>query len=379
MRVTIEKMVYGGAGLARSERGVLFVPRTAPGDVVEVEIVASKSDYANARVVELLEPSEDRQIPACPNYETAGCCHWQHIRYGRQLEIKEQILRETLQRTGRLPWEGPIEIVSGPENGYRLRASFHTRDRKVGFVREGSNEVVPISECAALSPELNAFIPEANRVLEQPSMDGVSEVHAISGPPVVAMFGKKRTGNDVARIDVGGLTFDLAPDAFFQSNRHLLERFMDGVARVVTDRPNVLDLYCGCGFFSLALAGKSRQVLGVEWSRAAIRQARLNAELNKTKNVEFFEGDVEATVRKSADLKPDLVVVNPPRAGCGRQTISLIAKLGAKNLVYVSCNPATFAREIPALSSEGYHLERLMLIDQFPNTYHIELVAEFRK
>src|SRR5215471_12490593 len=115
MRVTIEKLVYGGSGLARTDQGVVFVPRTAPGDVVEVEFVERKADYAVARLVAVLEPSGDRQSPTCPNYESAGCCHWQHIRYHRQLEIKEAILRETLHRTARIPWEAPIPIVSGPD------------------------------------------------------------------------------------------------------------------------------------------------------------------------------------------------------------------------------------------------------------------------
>src|SRR5688572_21840711 len=137
MRVTIEKLVYGGAGLARTEHGVVFVPRTAPGDVVEVAIVEKKPDYSTARVTAVLEPSTDRQTPTCPNYETAGCCHWQHIRYPRQLEIKEGILRETLQRTGRIVWEGPVPVISGPDLHYRLRATFHVVNGKLGFVEQG--------------------------------------------------------------------------------------------------------------------------------------------------------------------------------------------------------------------------------------------------
>src|SRR5678810_132959 len=141
MRVTIEKMVYGGAGLARTEHGVVFVQRTAPGDVVEVELVERKADYATARVTALLEPSPDRQAPTCPNYDSVGCCHWQHIRYPRQLEIKEAILRETLQRTARITWDAPISRISGPDLHYRLRASFHVHKRRLGFVEERSHRV----------------------------------------------------------------------------------------------------------------------------------------------------------------------------------------------------------------------------------------------
>src|SRR5678815_595636 len=130
MQVTIEKLVYGGAGIARTPDGVIFVGRTAPGDVVEIDIVERESDYAVGRIKSLIEPSPDRQEPSCPNYETAGCCHWQHIRYSRQLEIKDAILRETLQRTGHIAWDAPIPRIYGSDLHYRMRASFHVHRRK---------------------------------------------------------------------------------------------------------------------------------------------------------------------------------------------------------------------------------------------------------
>lgn len=143
MQLKIEKLVYGGDGLARTEHGVVFVPRTAPGDVVEADIVIRKKDYATARLTDVLEPSPDRQQPYCPNYETSGCCHWQHIRYERQLDHKETIIRESLERLGHLKWGGDIKRVTGPDRNYRLRATFHVTNGRLGFV-EG-----PIRECAS--------------------------------------------------------------------------------------------------------------------------------------------------------------------------------------------------------------------------------------
>src|SRR5688572_628996 len=379
MRVTIEKLVYGGAGLARTEQGVVFVPRTAPGDVVEVEPVERKTDYAIARVTALLEPSPDRQQPSCPNYESAGCCHWQHIRYERQLEIKEAILRETLQRTGHITWEAPILRVSGPDLNYRLRASFHVHKRKLGFVEERSHNVVPISECSALSPELNAFIPKANEMLAVPEMGVVREVHAVSGPPVLASFGRKRTGEGPARVQVQNCVFDLHPDAFFQTNRYLLSEFLAVVLNNTGEARRVLDLFCGSGFFAIPLAKKGAEILGVESSRTAVSQARLNARLNDVTGTEFFEGSVEESLKSSPDLRPDAVVMNPPRTGAGRDAAGLVAGLGAERLVYVSCNPSTFAREAPVILARGYALDSITLVDQFPNTFHIEMVAAFRK
>src|SRR5690349_9460749 len=158
MRLKIEKLVYGGAGLSRTEDGVVFVPRTAPGDIVEAEIADRKKDYATARVTRVLEPSPDRQEPYCPNYETAGCCHWQHIRYDRQVDYKEAILRETLRRIAQVDWSGPVHRLTGPDRNYRLRATFHVSDGRLGFVRENTNQVVPIRSCASLVPELNGFL-----------------------------------------------------------------------------------------------------------------------------------------------------------------------------------------------------------------------------
>src|SRR5438034_1093919 len=162
MQLKIEKVVYGGAGLARTDQGVVFVPRSAPGDVVEADIFEKKKDYASARITKILEASPDRQEPYCPNYETVGCCHWQHIRYERQVDYKEAIIRETLRRVGHLDFADPIRRLTGPDRNYRLRATFHVTHGQLGFVRENSNVVVPIRECSSLVPELNQFLASAD-------------------------------------------------------------------------------------------------------------------------------------------------------------------------------------------------------------------------
>lgn len=377
MQVKIEKMVYGGAGLARTTDGVLFVPRTAPGDVVNVEIVDRKKDYATAQVTSIVEASPDRQTPDCPNYESAGCCHWQHIQYARQLEIKEGVLRETLQRAGKIQWDGPIRVIASPDRNYRLRATFHVHNQKVGFVRERGNTVVPIQSCSSLVPEINAFIPEANRLLA--NFGEVEEIHVVSGPEVAATFDGRSTGMANPRITIGDCVFDMNPDAFFQSNRFLLEKFTNEVLdQLGTEPKHVLDLFCGSGFFSIPTARRAVEVLGVESDRIAVREGRLNADLNSIENIEFVEHNVDAAL-KGADVKPDTVLLNPPRVGCGKQTAERIAQLGAKKMVYVSCNPSTFAREAAVFLKAGYTLERITMVDQFPNTYHIEMVATFHR
>jgi 23S rRNA (uracil1939-C5)-methyltransferase len=360
MQLTIEKLVYGGDGLARTGEGVVFVPRTAVGDVVEAEILERKKDYSTARITKLLEPSPDRQSPYCPNYETEGCCHWQHIRYDKQLDYKEAIIRESLKRVGHLDWNGEIHRITGPDRNYRLRASFHVFNGRLGFVNG------PIHECASLVPELNQFIP---------TVDGgtATEVYALSAPEVVASFvlpdGSIQRSKR-ANIRVNSYHYRVTADTFFQANRFLLSGFIKEVSQY--SEGNVLELYCGTGFFSIPLADSATEVIAIESSRSAVRQARENATANKKWNIRFTEGNADTTLR-GATLQPDVVVLDPPRAGCGIKVAEQIAAMKPKRVVYVSCNPATFARE----ASKFGRLEKLTLIDQFPNTYHIELIGVF--
>jgi 23S rRNA (uracil1939-C5)-methyltransferase len=187
----------------------------------------------------------------------------------------------------------------------------------------------------------------------------------------------KRFGQDLPRVTVNGFHFDVDPGAFFQSNRYLLGEFMQEVLEQAGPAPaHVLDLYCGSGFFSIPLAKRAREVLGVESNPVAVRQGRFNARLNEISNVKFFRGQVHLMLR-DASIRPDVIVLNPPRAGCGVETAKLIARLRAARIVYVSCNPTTFAREAAAVLSENYRLEQMTLLDQFPNTHHIELIASF--
>ena len=369
MRLKIEKLVYGGSGLARTEEGVVFVPRTAPGDLIEARIVEKKKDYSVGRLAELLEPSPDRQPELC----AAGCCHWQHIRYDRQVEYKESIVRESLTRLGHVQWNGNINRITGPDRNYRLRATFHVLDGRLGFLQEKSHTIIPIRECRSLVSELNEFIRTAN-----PS--GSREVHVVSTPEIAATFvlldgTLSRQGR--ATIHVDRIQYRINPETFFQANRFLLAPFSNEVLLQAGPSPkNVLELYAGVGFFSIPLSQVATEVIAVEGNRWAVRQFRENARINSRGNLKVFEGEVDATLEET-DIKPDLVVLDPPRAGCGVKAAGRITELKPGRIVYVSCNPTTFAREASVFLSHGYDLKRLTLLDQFPNTYHIELIGAF--
>ncbi len=373
MRLAIEKLVYGGSGFARTDQGVVFVPRSAPGDVLEVEIVAKKKDYATARILKVLEPSPDRQEPDCPNYKTAGCCHWQHIRYDRQVEHKEMIIRETFRRLGHFEWPNVIHRLTGPDRNYRLRATFHVTSGRLGFVQQNANVIVPIRECASLVPELNQFITSVDP-------GPAHKVHAVSTPEIATSFefgdGTVQSSRR-ATVHVGENHYRVTADTFFQANRFLLLPMIREVLDQTGPSPgNVLELYAGLGFLSIPLARVAKEVIAIESSAAAVRFGQQNARTNQTRRLRFVEGQASATLRGSA-LHPDVIVLDPPRAGCGAEAADRIVEIKPKRIVYVSCNPATFAREAATFISKGYDLKRVTLADQFPNTFHIELIASF--
>jgi 23S rRNA (uracil1939-C5)-methyltransferase len=406
MVVTIEKVVYGGAGLARTEQGVVFVPKTAPGDVVEIEVAERRKDYSVGKLREVITPSSARKIPTCPNFDSVGCCHWDHINYPNQLEYKKQIIRESLTRLAKHSYDGDIPALSGPDHGYRMRANFHLQDGLLGFVREGTTTVVPIRECTALSPELNAFIPAANALrVPAATVDVISNGSEIAAtfhfaqddrhqpwerwrdalfgiPGVTALIfntGARKLSyrKHEPQLDVRGIQYQLSSDSFFQANRFLLDDFVAEVLTQTGPSPmNVLELFSGSGFFSLPTAQISSQVIGIENNPAAVKLARQNAVRNHIGNIQFAASRVDAALA-GADLNPGVVILNPPRTGAGSKVAGQVAALKARRIVYISCNPTSFAPEMRLFGQSGYHLNHLTLIDQFPNTYHVELVARF--
>jgi 23S rRNA (uracil1939-C5)-methyltransferase len=383
MKIKIGKLVYGGAGMARTDEGVIFVPRTLAGEVVEVELVDRKKDYAYARLVRVLEPSPDRREPVCPNFDKVGCCGWDHIAYEQQLAAKERIIRESLSRLGKMDWDKPIGAITGPEREYRLRATFHVKDRQLGFIGETSNEIVPIKSCAALMPALNEFIAEANEALGKSGLKGTEEVRAVASPEtgkVAASFlrGRQRAtwGHHDPTTKVKGIEYRLSPNSFFQANRFLLANLVSEVLKSSASEELVLDLFSGSAFFSLPLARAFPRVIGVD--RRSTRIAEWNAQRNRIENVKFVKSSAWAYIAK-AKIQPDLVILDPPRSGAGKGIVKAVAELAPQRVVYISCNPSTFSAEARLLLDKGYALSSLKFVDQFPNTYHIETVALFEK
>jgi 23S rRNA (uracil1939-C5)-methyltransferase len=245
-----------------------------------------------------------------------------------------------------------------------------TPQRELGFMRDKSHTVVPIRECAAFVPELNDFIAQGNAIIRASGFEGVHEVHAVSGTSVAATFvsgtGERRRMlfGDPPTLDANGIRYRLQADIFFQANRFLLPAFASDVVEKADPSQYVLDLYCGSGFFSLPLARIATQTFGIESNRAAVALGRENARLNQLSNLQFLEGEA-GTLLGKINMRPEVVVLNPPRAGAGAKNVEKIADLEPERVVYVSCNPATFAREAALLEMKGFKPSHIELAGLF--------------
>ena len=399
-------MAHGGDALGRHEGKVVFVPYAIPGEEALVEIVEDKGRYARGRLVEILSPSPHRVDPPCPHFGSGKCggCQWQHIAYQAQLEFKAAVVGNQLARLGRLP-DVPVKrpIPSASPWHYRNHVQFSvSEDGRLGFVATYGRRVETIEVCYLLHPLLDELFAALD--LELPGLARLSlragvntgdlmmifETHDDLPPALESdlpiscvLFLSDGTpvnliGNNYITEVVAGRRFRVSATSFFQVNTAAAEELVRVVGEYLAPAGDetLLDAYCGVGTFALSLADKVGQVIGIEEAAGAVADARLNvAELA---NVEFIEGSVEASLPQ-LDRRIDLAVLDPPRQGCKPEALAALIELAPHRIVYVSCDPATLARDARKLAGGGYRLVEVQPVDMFPQTYHIESVALFGK
>lgn len=418
--VQIEKPIYGGNFLARVEGKATFVPLTLPGEEARVRIVEERKGYAGAEVEEILTPVPNRIAPGCRHFGVCGGCQYQHTDYESQLEFKEAILRETLQRGGVQPSE-KVDILAGDPWHYRnrIRLAFDSAGNP-GYRARRSHAIISISECPIASPllvtaalrageilcsikaslapaEISLFTNKDEsellitlfvqhgtaRTVENFAQALKKDVPALSGVQVVMAGRADRAdtpisgwGNPTLSYRAGGIDYQVGHNAFFQVNRWLLEEF---VTRITDGRRGSLawDLFAGVGLFARRLAGNYAQVIAVESAPASTQTLKKNLEGTAGKGITT---DVLAFLNgKAGRAKPDLIVVDPPRIGLGGEVTSLLGRVGAQTLVYVSCDPATLARDLRTLIEGGYSVADITLVDLFPQTFHLETLVELQR
>ena len=418
--IEITSLAYGGKGLGRIDGKVVFVPFTAPGDVAEIEITADKKGFSEGRVTNLITPSPLRVEPECQFYGRCGGCSLQHMSIDAQLEWKQRILDETLRRIGKLEGvEFDRPIASPSPFNYRSRARFHVDGGRAGFFEAGSHRVVDMDSCPLLDTRVNetfldfkqsvlsvkvrpviysfeAGISEDDgrtviSILAAPSggfdwVEFLKPVRHLKGFEVWVMKDRTRKGKFVrAEKDTrlvytaGGVRFSAGISVFSQVNAAQNRAMVEKIAEfaMLSGKESVLDLYCGVGNLSLPAAKRAARVTGVESSGQAVQQARANAQRNSIKNAVFHEGDAALWLKQNLKSLErdgfDVLILDPPRGGEPQIAESLSTARPAR-IVYISCSPPTLARDIRQLTGLGYIVSRAVLVDMFPQTYHIESI-----
>jgi len=429
LRISIEKLIYGGDGLAHADGNTVFVPYVLPGEEVRASAKSKKKKLVWAELLEVISPAKERGKAKCAHFQKCGGCHYQHIPATEQLRLKRDILRETLSRLGGITWDGAISAHAGEPYGYRNRAQWAVRSgmpRALGYFLPESSVIVPIDECPVLSPRLAHTFAQLQEMARSGRLpEGIQEIEAFadSSDEKIALnvafekFSKSAaelasafrdvlpqieslllldqkknrfelTGPGYLTHEAGGYRYRVSHLSFFQVNRFLIEDLL----KTVTANAHgalALDLYSGVGFFTLPLAKTFQRVVSVDANLAATRDLYANAEIAGVTIISHNEHAEEFL--KKTEEKPDFVLLDPPRAGLGAEAAERLAELGAKEIVYLSCDPSTLARDLAVLTgsprkpkeitgpSIRYEITEMHLFDLFPQTFHIETLVRLQR
>jgi 23S rRNA (uracil1939-C5)-methyltransferase len=417
MKFSIEKAVYGGLGLARNEGKTVFVPLTLPGEQIEAHLVEEKRSFATAELDLVVQPSSFRIEPACPYFARCGGCQYQHAEYAGQLKIKQAVLTETLERAG-IQTIPEIEVISADPWGYRNRIRLLVNpNSSLAYRGWKSHEAIAVESCPIAAPllmraahvlsslglaewanEVELFcnaeesalllsIITKRRVREDqlqtvwkalqgqlPELQGVSVFTNSNGKdedlrgPLLTAHGKT-----LLEYRAGEFSYQVSAGSFFQVNRFLVDRLLE---RVTTGKSGHLawDLYAGVGLFARALANQFARVVAVESSPSSSHDLKHNLPAGHEQVHMTTLDFLRRHGRKGP--KPELIVVDPPRAGLGKEVTKFLADVASRQMVYVSCDPPTLGRDLNALMRSGYRLRKLSMVDLFPQTFHMESVAE---
>ncbi len=385
----IDSVAFGGDGVGRFDQQVVFVPFTVDGDEAVVRITEVKKRFVRGSLEQLLKPSPYRIEPHCLHYARCGGCQYQHIHYEHQMQLKGQQVVDAFVRIAKVALPPLSPVIPSPRIfHYRGKADYHVRASPkdppvIGFMDVSNSRVVDIDRCEIVDETINAALHSFRRDLETGKLKAAQDRQTIwsadaagEQAQVVTDF---RTPRFVKRT-VKGMNITAPYRGFFQANTSLLPLLVDEVLKLcaLNGRETVVDGYCGSGLFSLFLSPYARQVYGIEWDGEAIHCARVNHRQAGFTNAAFLRGDAGEILKKKflAEEKcVDVLILDPPRTGCDPALLSVIPELKPSRVVYISCNPATQARDIRHLLDHGFTLKSLTPYDMFPQTAHIETVA----
>lgn len=398
--ITLSGLAYGGDAFGRDSDGkMIFVPFALPGERVKVEIVDDHQRWARAQLLEVIEASPERIDPRCRHFTDCGGCHYQHMPYSAQLQAKVEIVRSQFERIGGFENPPVEEIVPSPSPwNTRNHLQFNlTPEGRLGFMAAGSHRIVPIEECHLPEPVLSDLWPRLD-VDSIPGLDRIGFRAGALGASMITLEGMGAPEIEVSidlpasivwlapggllvlagerslEFEISGRSFVVSAGSFFQVHTALAEELVKLVIQELNAQPGetIFDLYAGVGLFSAFLAQEGARIIAVEEASRACSDFEVN--LEAFEDIELYEAPVEAAL-PAIDSQPDAVIIDPPRAGLSRVALQNIIDLSPPRLVYVSCDPATLARDGSRLREAGYHLIHCTPIDLFPQTFHIETVS----
>jgi len=393
IEVSIEKLDHYGRGVTRIDGIPVFVDGALPDEKVKIEIINEKKKFCEAKTVEIMKESSFRCVPNCPYYQECGGCNVMHINYPQQLVFKENKVKEVLKKfTG---FENIKSIIGTNNFNYRNKVTLKV-NKLIGYYKNKSYEIVPIDNCLIANNKINCIIKQLRKI----NLNNINEIviRVTNNESMVVLYSKDNIDIDTNLIDVEtivsitdktnilkgkgyieenikGIKFIISATSFFQVNTDGMINLYDKVLEYadLNGSENLLDLYCGTGTIGIYLAKYCNKVFGIEINKEAIKDALVNKKINGLTNIEFEAGDVK-NVLKHNNFTPDIIVVDPPRAGLDKKVIEEILSLNPKKLIYVSCDVVTLARDLNILK-EKFEILECTPVDMFPNTYHVECVV----
>lgn len=404
MELKIEQMVYKGNGLTRLEDGrIIFVPFTLPDEIVSIDDPGDRNGVLYALPVSIETPSPHRVKPLCPYFGECGGCQYQHISYPEQLRIKKDILLEQLDRVGGFKNVYINDTIpSSRFYGYRNHVQFHLDSTgKPGFQRALSHDVVAVDKCLIVEDQINELLKTLNFDPET-GVERVAIRDDGQGTPLVFLTGSTNnppefevdfplnvfyrsqagdmplSGDGINQFTIWEKEFQVSAGSFFQTNSEVAEKMAQLVSEAAgTEKVStILDCYCGVGFFSRFLADRTDRLIGIEASEDACNDFAVN--LDEFDNVELYQGNVEVILPK-LDIHPDLAIVDPPRAGIAPAGLKALIRSKPGQIIYISCDPSTLARDLKIMDASGYAIESVTPVDMFPQTYHIESITSLKR
>ena len=390
----IEKLDHYGRGITKLDNKTIFIENALPEEIVEIKIDREKKNYIEASVLKYIKKSNERIDPICPYYETCGGCNIMHLSYENQLKFKQSKIENILNKYLNTKTKINNIIKSDTNEHYRNKVTFQVEE-KIGFYKNKTYDIIAIDNCIitdniinnsikylkmlnlkdinkitcrTASNELMIIIETKNNNLDITPIKSIAQsIYLKLNNEYIHVFGDKYIYQTLENFK-----FKISPDSFFQININTCLKLYNKIKEYVGENKNVIDLYCGTGSIGI-FVNKNNNVIGVEINEFAIRDANENKKLNNINNVNFLCGD-SAKELKNLNFNPDVIIVDPPRNGLNKETIDNILKFNAQEIVYVSCDPMTFVRDLNILS-EQYNIKEISPFDMFPNTHHIENIA----